>query len=381
MLEKLIINKKLLKELDFGVIIIALLIVSFGVLNIYSAARGISADTLMANVNPSSFAKKQIIWIPICLVALYFVLLFDYSTIQGYSSLIYWFGIILLVLNDFVFGKNINGAKSWMQLGPVSIQASEFAKLGMIVMLAKKLDDMEGNINNVKNFFILMLYVLIPMALILYQSDMGITMVCFFIVLGIFYMAGLNSKVICGGLASVVVLIGVVWNTPLMKPYWKGRLTGFLHPEEDELGLGLQLLESMKAIGSGGLFGTGYLKSQVIIGGHIPEAHTDFIFASVGEEWGLVGALILIIMYGILIYKLFVIAKNSKDIFGKTIASGVISGLLFCIFQNIGMTIGIMPITGLTLPLMSYGGSSLLTVFISLGLVLNVGMRKKKINF
>jgi rod shape determining protein RodA len=219
------------------------------------------------------------------------------------------------------------------------------------------------------------------MALIVIQPDMGMTMVCFFIVLGIFYVAGLNSKVILWGIASVIIVIAIIWNSPLMEHYWKVRLTSFLNPEADELGSGLQLISSMVGIGSGGILGKGFLKGTQIAGGFVPEAHTDFIFSVVGEEWGLVGAAILIFVYGMLIIRFIKISANAKDIFGSILCIGVVSTFLFSILQNIGMTIGIMPITGITLPLMSYGGSSILTSFMSIGLVLNVGMRKKKINF
>jgi rod shape determining protein RodA len=371
MFEKLKINSKLLKELDVGAIVISIMIVLFGALNIYSATRikyGIS------------YFKLQVAWLFIGLALLYIILIFDYSLIMNYASVIYWASIIFLIVNRFL-GSVTNGARSWISFGSRGIQPSEFAKLGMIIMLAKTLQDMEGNINNIKNFFVLCFYALLPMAIIVIQPDMGMTMVCFFIVLGIFYTSGLNSKVILWGLGAVVILIAVIWNSPLFPPYMKLRLTSFLNPEADELGSGLQLISSMTGIGSGGILGKGFLKGTQIAGGFVPEAHTDFIFSVVGEEWGMLGAIILLIIYGILIVKFIKIALNSKDLFGAILCTGVISSLMFSIVQNIGMTIGIMPITGITLPLMSYGGSSILTNFIAIGLVLNVGMRNKKINF
>ncbi|MCM0648956.1 rod shape-determining protein RodA [Clostridium swellfunianum] len=371
MFEKLKINGKLLKELDYGAIIISIVIVLFGAINIYSATR-LKYGT--------SYLKLQVAWLFIGLGLLYVILLFDYSIILNHAGLIYWSSIVFLLIND-IFGSVANGARSWISIGSRGIQPSEFAKIGMIIMLAKKLEDMEGNINDVKNFFILCFYAILPMSLIVIQPDMGMTMVSFFIVLGIFYAAGLNSKVILWGLGALVVLIAVIWNSPLMAPYWKVRLTTFLNPEADELGAGLQLISSMTGIGSGGILGKGFLKGTQIAGGFVPEAHTDFIFAVVGEEWGMIGAIALLIIYAVLIIKFIKITVNSKDLFGAILCTGVISTYIFSIVQNIGMTIGIMPITGITLPLMSYGGSSILTNFMSIGLVLNVGMRKKKINF
>ncbi len=369
-LQSLKLNKKLLRELDYSVIIFAICIVAFGCINIYSA---------MNKDYGIYYPKLQIAWLIIGLIAVYVILLFDYILIKNYAVLIYWAGVVFLILNDFVMGSTTKGATSWIKIGSIGIQPSEFAKIGMIIMLAKKLDDMEGKINEPKNLFQLIFYAAVPMLLIIIQPDMGMTMVSFFIVLGIFYCIGLDSKVIIGGLTSLVLLIVGVWNSPIMKTYWKGRLTSFLHPEQFELGYGLQLIQSKLAIGSGGIMGRGFGKGVQFQ--NIPENHTDFIFAVLGEEWGLIGALILLFLYGMLIYRLIKTAKNSKDIFGTVICVGVISNLLFSILQNIGMTMGLMPITGITLPFMSYGGSSLLTSFMSLGLILNVGMRKKKINF
>ncbi|MCY6370743.1 rod shape-determining protein RodA [Clostridium ganghwense] len=372
MFEKLKISKKLLRELDYGIIIITILIVLFSCINIYSAtfrSMGIF------------FAKRQLIWLFIGCFVVYVILLVDYTLIGNYAPVIYWAGIILLILNNWVLGSVHKGANSWISIGSISIQPSEFAKLGMIVMLAKQLDDMEGKINEPKNFFKLIFYAVLPMLLIVIQPDMGMTMVSFFIVLGIFFIAGLDLKVIFGGLASIVCLIAIIWNSPLMKTYWKGRLLSFLNPEAYSRGLAFQLNQSLMAIGSGKILGEGFTHGLQIAGSNVPEAHTDFIFSVVGDEWGLLGAIFLLFLYGMLTYKFIKIAKESKDILGSIVTVGVISTFLFSIFQNIGMTIGLMPITGITLPLMSYGGSSVLSSFMSIGLVLNIGMRKKKINF
>ncbi|SKA75331.1 rod shape determining protein RodA [Clostridium sp. USBA 49] len=369
MLEKFKINNKLLKELDYTIIIISIIIVLFGSINIYSATRKFGFH----------YFKLQLIWLFIALILVYFILLFDYSFLMNYAGIIYWASIILLIIND-TLGKVTNGARSWIAIGNRGIQPSEFAKIAIIIMLAKKLEDMEGNINNIKNFISLCFYAALPMSLIVIQPDMGMTMVCFFIVLGIFYTAGLNTKVIGWGFLGIIIVIAIAWNS-IIPPYMKLRLTSFLNPEADELGSTFQLTASLIAVGSGGIFGKGFLKGTQISGGFIPEAFTDFIFAVVGEEWGLVGAITLIVLYAILLYRFIKIASTSKDIFGSIICIGVVSSFLFSILQNIGMNIGIMPITGITLPLMSYGGSSMVTNFIAIALVLNIGMRRKKINF
>jgi len=366
MIYKFFIGKKLLKRLNLGVLITAIIIVLFGCMNIYS-------------VGGRYYMKLQLTWLMLGLITVYVILLFDYMFLQNIAGILYWFSIFLLLLNDFLLGSTTKGATSWIKFGNRAIQPSEFAKLALIIMLSKKLDDMEGNINEPKNFIILVIYALIPMILIVIQPDMGMTMVCFFTVLGIFFAAGLNLKIIIGGLNGILALVAIIWNSPLMKPYWKGRLVSFLNPEKYELDYGHQLIESQRGIGSGGVFGTGFLRGKQFK--FVPEAHTDFIFSVLGEEWGLLGGIFLLILYGVLIYNMINTARKSKDIFGTMLCVGIISSLLFSVLQNIGMTIGIMPITGITLPFMSYGGSSMLTNFMSIGIVLNVGIRNKKLNF
>lgn len=373
MLERLKINPKLWKQFDYSIFIITVAIVIFGTMNIYSASKYFNASNY--------YLKTQLAAFALSLIIVYIILAFDYSIIQSYANLIYWFSIALLVINDTIFKHfAVNGAASWIKLGKFSFQPSELAKLGMIIMLAKKINDMEGNINNKKNFFILLFYAALPMVLIIIQPDAGMTLVCFFIMLGIFVASKLNYKIIIGGFAGIALLLAIVWNSSLMQSYWKDRIESFIYPEKYELSTSLQQTQSKISVGSGGLLGDGYMKGY-IQGGMLPETSTDFIFSVVGNEWGLVGGLFLLTLYAILLARILKIAKNSKDIFGSVICVGVFSSLLFSIFQNIGAAIGLLPITGITLPLMSRGGSSMVTNFMAIGLVLNIGMRKKKINF
>lgn len=349
MLGRFSLNKKLIRDFDFGIVFVVILIVLFGCTNIYSAT-GASLGYY--------YVKLQLLWLLVGLVVMYVVILIDYTILSNYAPLIYWAGVLFLLYNDLT-SSAVNGASSWISIGSRAIQPSEFAKLGMIIMLARKLDDMEGNINNIKNFLILSFYALVPVALIVIQPDMGMTMVCFFIVLGIYFISGLNLKVIVAGFIAIIVLIVGVWNSGIMPFYMKKRLTIFLNPESDELGYGLQLIQSQIGIGSGGITGNGAKFGERAVTGFVsqfvPESHTDFIFSMVGERWGFVGGIILLILYFILLYRIISIARRSKDLFGNIICVGVFSSFLFSIIQNIGMTIGILPITGITLPFMSYG--------------------------
>ncbi|WP_238882113.1 rod shape-determining protein RodA [Clostridium sp. YIM B02551] len=375
MLGKFKLDLKILKELDFTLLVAMITTVLFGCFNIYLATKG---DVGFAQV------KRQLIWLVISLVAIYVVLLIDYVVLQNYAFLFYLLGILLLIVTIFA-GSIVNGAQGWIRIGSFSMQPSELAKIGIIVMMAKKIQDMDGKVNDLKNFFILAAYIIVPVILIVKEPDMGMTMVCFFIVLGIFFIAGLDLRVIGGGLLAIFLAIVLVWNSGLIQDYQKKRITSFMDPEADELNSGLQLTQSMIGIGSGGFLGTGVNLASDAPGGYVsqnvPEKETDFIFAIIGESWGTVGAIFLLTLYGVIVYRTLVISRTSKDIFGKIICVGLAAYFLFAIFQNIGMTIGLMPITGITLPLVSYGGSSLLTTMMSLGLILNIGMRRKKINF
>lgn len=376
MLGKLKLDLKILKELDFTLLLASIMTVLFGCLNIYLATKG-SPETL------NSF-KKQLLFLGLSIVVIYFMLLIDYIMLKNYALIFYILSTLLLAVTPFL-GKTINGATGWIRIGGFSMQPSELAKIAIIILVAKKLEDMDGKINDVKNFFILAAYIIVPVLFIVKQPDMGMTMVCFFSVLGMFFIAGLDMRIIGGGLLSLVVAIVIVWNSGLIHTYQKARLTSFLNPEADELNTGLQLTQSMIGIGSGGLFGTGadlnINATTGYVAQNVPEKQTDFIFAVVGEHWGTLGAIFLLTLYGIIIYRMLVISRTSKDILGKMICVGFASYFLFAVLQNIGMTIGLMPITGITLPLVSSGGSSLLTTMMSIGLVLNIGMRKKKINF
>ncbi|MGG7142287.1 rod shape-determining protein RodA [Clostridium nigeriense] len=370
------IDFKKLKEIDKLVLFSMISLIIIGIVNIYLATE---------SKYGTSFLIKQSMWFLICLVALYFVLAIDYTLLKSYTPLFYWGSIILLILTMFI-GSDINGARGWIKFGPVSFQPAELAKIATIMMLGKTLEEMNGTINEWKNFFRMAVYAVIPAVFIVIQPDMGMTMVLFFIVVGIFFIGGLDIRIIGGGLLSLLIAILIVWNSGLIQPYQKTRITSFLNPESDTSESGYQLKHSLISIGNGGTLGLqgNSITKESSVGyasQYVPEVQTDFIFASVAEQWGLVGACTLLLLYGLLIARMIAIGQTAKDTFGSIICVGLVAYFLFALLQNIGMTIGLMPITGITLPLISYGGSSLLTTVMSIGLVLNVGMRRKKIYF
>ena len=375
-LSKFKLNLKNLKKVDILMFISILLITMFGIVNIYLAKK-VSTGGMI-------FPLKQSLFFVGAIILLYFVLAIDYSIIKAFTPIFYWTSIALLVL-VLIIGSTINGAQGWIRLGPLSFQPAELAKIATVMMMGKKLEDMDGEINNLKNFLVLAFYAIIPAGLIVIQPDMGMTMVLFFMVLGVFFIGGLDKRIILGGLGALIVGIVLVWNSGLIQDYQKRRITSFRNPETDTSGSGYHLRQSLIAIGSGGFFGTLDSLANDGTGGYasqyVPEIQTDFIFSQICQQWGTFGAICLLALYGLLISRMINIARTAKDLFGTILTTGMIAYFLFAIWQNIGMTIGLMPITGITLPLVSYGGSSLATTILSLGLVLNIGMRRKKLNF
>lgn len=371
---------RLMRDIDKWLLFAMISIILFGVLNIYLATKGSTA--------PFYYAKKQIIWFFVSMVVIYFLLAIDYRIVYRYVPVFYWFSIVLLIAVWLPgIGITVNGARGWINLGVMKLQPAEVAKFAIILMLAKQLDEIDCEVNNIKNLFKLGIYVMIPVGLILIQPDMGMSMVCFFIVLGMLFIAGLDKRIIYGGFCAILVGVLVLWNSGLILPHQKARILSFVSADtDDSSGNGYQLSQSLIGIGSGGLVGSSTptldpTVSPGYAGTHVPEIQTDFIFAAVAEQWGLLGAVFLLTLYGILIVRMIVIARQSKDRFASLVCIGMVSYFLFAITQNIGMTIGLLPITGITLPLVSYGGSSLLTTSVAVALVLNIGMRKRKIHF
>ncbi|HCW72476.1 MAG TPA: rod shape-determining protein RodA [Clostridiaceae bacterium] len=373
LIKGLFIDKKELKELDFGMLLSAVAILIFGVFNIYTATS-------------SYYARLQLTWLVLSLGVVYVILLMDYRKVYKIVDVLYWIVVILLVV--VLFTTKVKGAAGWFSIGTRGLQPAEFAKLTTMLMVGKQLQKVDGNLNNFRNFVQVTIYALIPVVLMLLQPEMGITMITFFIVLGIYYVMGLSMKVILGGFGFIGLSILVVLKTNFLPSHWSDRLTSFLFNEGSELGINYQLSRSVISIGSGKISGkfdfgqfitdmSGQAQASTQFFNRVPENHTDFIFSVLAENFGLIGGVILLLLYGILLYRMLRIARKTDTIFGRCIAVGVFSSFLFSILQNVGMTMGIMPISGITLPLVSYGGSSVLTTFIAIGMVLNVGMKKK----
>ncbi len=380
MLKKYKLDFSSLKKLDFKLLTTLVILISFGIINIYLCTKGGVFN------DPFLFTKKQLIWFFISLISMCLFLTFDYRVIYQYVPIIYWITIALLIAVWIPgIGTTIKGERGWIDLKFFLLQPSEVAKFSIILILAKLLDDMNCHINNWENFRKILFYVALPMGLILIQKDMGMTMVCFFIILGMVYIAGLDVKIILGGFSTLILVIALLWNSGLIFQHQKDRILEFLNTNSNTTGNGYQLYQGLISIGSGGLFGYSLSldpnNPPGYAGTNVPEVQTDFIFTAIAEQWGFIGALFLLFLYGLLIIQILKIAKKARDKFGEFICVGMASYILFATTQNIGMTLGLLPITGITLPFISYGGSSLFTTMISIALILNIEISTKKLTF
>lgn len=366
------IDTRLLKKIDYGLLVIVLLICAIGILAVGSATYSLGSER---------YIKTQVTSIIIGLIAIFIIMLIDYKTLAKIYIPVYVITNILLV-SVFIFGEGKEdwGASRWIRIGSFGFQPSDFAKLAIIICLAKFLDDNKEDIQRPTIILKALLFVGLPMVLILLQPDLGTTLVISAFVFGMLFIAGLSYKHI--GIASLVGLVTApfAW-FGVLKDYQRGRILIFRNPEQDPMGKGYHTLQSRVAVGAGMLKGKGLFRGSSNQFGFLPEKHTDFIFSVIAEELGFIGVSILIILYFIMLYKCINIAREAKDDFGAYLVTGITCMLAFHIFLNIAMTIGLAPVTGKPLPFVSYGGTFMLTNMIAIGLVLNVNMRRDKINF
>jgi rod shape determining protein RodA len=324
--------------------------------------------------------RLQLLWIASGLGLMALVVLIDYQVIANLYRGIYIIVLLMLVgLN--IMGVVRGGAQSWFEIGPFGLQPSEFAKITMIIVFAKILakDDEDDLLKTLKlgDYVKAFLYLIPPLVLIVLQPDFGTAMV-FMVMLGtLLFIAGLSYKLLLSLVIAVGIAVPVVYNF-LLDEYQQNRILVFLNPGADPSGKGYHVIQSKLAIGSGMITGKGLFSNNTLSQlDFLPEPHTDFIFSVTVEALGFAGGTFLILLYSALILRCIRIAKNSKDQLGSYMVIGVLAMIMAHIFENIGMTMGIMPITGIPLPFMSYGGSFMWTNMIAFGLVLNVDMRSQ----
>jgi rod shape determining protein RodA len=323
------------------------------------------------------FHKMQILWLLGGLVAMFVLSVIDYHRLLDWIHWIYGFCVVSLIA-VLAVGTKVLGARRWIKLpGGIHFQPSEWVKLVLIVAAARYFANLAGKQITWPDIFKAVALVGVPMLLVLKQPDLGTALTYSpVLILGLF-LGGIDWKK--AGIIILVCLLGagVVWKSgKVLKPYQKARLTSFMNPDEDPRGSGYQILQSKIAVGDGGVFGRGATKGTQTQGDFLPIPYTDFIFAAYCEEHGFIGAMIVLLLYFLILMRLIQNAQTAADLPGTFIVMGVVAVLIFQIAVNIGMVIGLMPVTGIPLPLMSYGGSSVLFTFLALGMVMNVRMSR-----
>jgi len=363
------IDRRLIQNFDWLTLAIVILISIIGILTIFSATRQPSAG----EAAQASFYMKQIVWLIISILALILFISFDYVWLGRIALPVYVTGLILLLI-VLISGRTGMGAQRWISLGPLSFQPSEFFKLMFIIMLSNYYSFSRESLGVTGLLRVFFFIVFIPFVLLFKQPDLGTAIVILLIFASVSLAKGLYKKVIIMivviGMISLPFLGNIMWTG--LKDYQKNRLIAFIEPEVDPSGIGYHINQSKIAIGSGEFFGKGYLNGTQGPFRFLPEKHTDFIFAVFAEEWGFVGSIFLLSLYLLLIMRGLDTASKAKDDFGRLLALGIT--FMFCVyfFVNVGMTLGIMPVVGIPLPFMSYGGTALLSNYISIGVLINI---------
>lgn len=396
-------------NLDFSLLFIISSLISIGLIAVYSATH------LAAQSGGSYFSKQLLISIFGLILMISFAFI-PFRYIQRSSYMFYGLNILLLII-VLIFGSRGYGAERWLVIGPFRLQPSEFCKLATIMAVANYLSKSEVDINKFKYLSVSIGLIILPFILIARQPDLGTSLVFLAVILPLLYWAGLNwfylfvfitplvtlllsfnfyafliwmilisivlivshrKPVILIGIFLLHIIVGLI--TPVLwaqlKPYQQQRILTFANPEADPQGAGYQIIQSKVAIGSGGIWGKGFLDGTQTQLRFLPAQHTDFIFSVIGEEWGFSGVLVVILLFVILLLYLIYLAGLVRSKYSSLIIIGVTTVLFFHIVVNIGMTIGLAPVTGLPLPFISYGGSFLLSMFLMMGLIMNFSFNR-----
>ncbi len=352
-----------LLHVDWVLITAVAFLVGTGMLMIYSAGRS------------TGFAQRQSLYVVIGAAAMVAVMSVDYRVMVDNAPVVYLFtmGALIAVLTPL--GSAHKGTHGWFDVGPIQLQPAEFAKIGLIIGLAGY-GAAQRNQLDLRRFVVVLILAAMPIGCIMLQPDLGSALVFLAILLAVLWMAGAPARML-----SMLFMLGVlgaylVVHFNVLKKYQVGRLSAFIDPKADTTGVAFNINQSKIAIGSGGLKGKGLFNGTQTKYGFVPEQHSDFIFTALGEQLGLLGGGVVLTAFAVMCARIWRAAASSRDSAGTLICVGVLALFVFHIFQNIGMTMGIMPITGIPLPFLSYGGSAVLVSFIAVGLVLNVEMRR-----
>lgn len=362
-------DKRLKSHFHWPLLWVSLALSLIGILNLYSATTNVSEGGV------SPLFMSQLVWFGVGLAVVIPFLLIDYRVLLGLAYPAYGLSILLLVAVLF-FGKEVAGNRNWLVIGPFTLQPSELAKLCFIMALARYLSDhLPFRGYRLKELIVPLFLFLLPLALILLGKDIGSSLFLIFTFASLLLFAGVRRNTI---LVSLVLALmgGVGAYKTILSGHQKARIEAFIHPDADPRGKGYHLIQSKIAVGSGRVFGKGYLRGMHNKLLYLPERHTDFIFPVFAEEWGFLGSSVVLALYLTLLVFGVQLASKAKERFGIFLALGVTALIFWQIVINIGGVLGMIPLTGVTLPLLSYGGSSLVTVMIGISLLMNISMRR-----
>jgi len=355
------------RDFDWALLSMVLALCTVSVLEIYSAT---------LHTKYTGDHTKQLFFVVGGLAAMFLFAKIDYHRLLDWVPWAYVVFLLSLVAVKLV-GHKVLGAKRWISVGPVHFQPSEWVKLILILMMARYFANLGGRSLTWRDIFKAFFLVGVPMLMVLIQPDLGTALTYMPILVAGLFLGGINLRQALILMTCGAVLIAGAWSSgKVLKPYQKARLTSFINPDNDPRGTGYQVRQSLIAVGSGGVWGKGAAKGTQTQGDFLPIPHADFIFAAFGEEHGFVGALFVLLLYFFILMRLIQNAQTAADLSGSLIIMGVVAVLAFQIAVNMGMVIGFMPVTGIPLPLMSYGGSSVLFTFLALGTAMNVRMRR-----
>ena len=360
-------------HVDIALVLSSVALAVIGAFMVFSATRG--NDPALYD---RSYFNRQLLFLGAGVVAMASAAYFPYRRIRDWVPAVFWSGMFLLLLVLTPLGVERNGTKAWFEFGSFQLQPSEICKIAYIFMLANYLERFNGRLD-IRQLGNALLLGLIPIGLILLETDVGTALGFIAITMGMLLVAGAQTKHILVLTVVGIILSALVWSSGVLQEYQQDRLTSFIDPASSQTEAAYQQTQAQIAIGSGGLTGQGFGQGQQTRGEFVPEQHTDFIFSVIGEEFGFVGSVIVLALFAIVMWRCMRTARKSPDLLGTLICCGVMTLFAFQMFQSVGMTLGIMPITGIPIPFVSYGGSSAISSFVGVGLVLNIHMRRYQV--
>jgi rod shape determining protein RodA len=368
-------RNSVLRHMDWLLVLVVTGLSAIGVLLVWSATQ---PGLIAAGQNPHTYLKKQLLWAVIGLVLMFAVSFVDTRRVRTWAPLVYGATLLGMLAVLSPLGSDINGAHAWISLpGGFQVEPSEFAKIALILIIATVFTPARGGTPGIRSVLLALAWAAPLIGLVVVEPALGVALVLIVVTATMIVLSGAKLRIITALAAIVAAVIVVGGRMHVLKSYQLTRFTSFLHPSADLAGAGYNAAQAKIAVGSGGMFGQGLFHGQLVAGNFVPSQQTDFIFTVAGEELGFVGTITIVVLLGIVIIRALRIATRADDLFGMLVASGIAIWFAFQSFVNIGMTIGIMPITGLPLPFVSYGGSAIFADMIAIGLLQSVHRRRR----